>query len=241
MEIIYDYPVVVSLIVIATIVYYIFKKHVTEKMNAMYKTYKKVPTFTGLTGAEAARKLLDANDLFQVKVEQSAQGAWSDHYDSYAKTVRLSKNHFNRSSLIGITIAAHEVGHAIQDRDKNYSYRFQQKLFSFIVFVMKFHVQTILIILGIGLILFAVFGLERENVLMTPTFISGGVLAVVGLILPILELVFSIATLKVETDASYRAINEMKRMEMIGNAEEEQRVKEILDVARLTYVIAVFE
>jgi len=241
MELIYDYPVVVSLIVIIAIVYHVFKKHVNEKVKVMYETYKEVPTLTGLTGAEAARKLLDANDLSQVKVEQSGRGVLSDHYDSYAKAVRLSKNHFNRSSLISITIAAHEVGHAIQDRDKNSSYRFQQKILSFIIFAIKFHVQTILITLGIGLILFAMFGLERESAFMTPTFISGGVLAVVGLILPILDFVFPIATLKVESDASYRAINQMKRLKMICNAEEEQRVKEILDVIRLTYVIAVFE
>jgi len=192
-----------------------------------------MPTSTKLTGAEAARKLLDANELSKICVEETG-GVLSDHYDSYAQAIRLSTDHFQHSSLISITIAAHEVGHAIQDKEGMPSFYFRQQAFDFVMFVKKSRIDNFLSGLGGGLLVFATiteFGFEL------PMIIGGYLSVLVGLGLP---LFYSIATLKVEADASVRAINEMQRLNMIASGEK-QAIIEILEAAKLTYVWAIIE
>src|SRR6185437_17091022 len=97
------------------------------KVKSTYKKYSKVRSTSGMTGAEVARLILDQNGLHDVKVVES-QGYLSDHYNPLTKIVALSSHNYHEASVAGTAIAAHEVGHAIQDKEA-YSYlRFRHRL-----------------------------------------------------------------------------------------------------------------
>src|ERR671921_680651 len=83
-------------------------------VRSSYKKYSKQPSASGLTGAQTARMILDRNNLSSVRVEPVA-GQLTDHYDPRSKTVRLSEGNFGQNSIAAVSVAAHEVGHAIQD------------------------------------------------------------------------------------------------------------------------------
>src|SRR3990172_3301218 len=89
------------------------------KVQGAFKKYSQVRTYTGLNGADIARRMLDSNGLNNVKVEQ-VQGFLSDHYDPRTKTLRLSPQVYQTPSLASAGIAAHEAGHAVQDAE-NYT------------------------------------------------------------------------------------------------------------------------
>src|SRR5918994_649100 len=83
-------------------------------VRSAYSKYSKQPSASGLTGAQTARMILDRNGLSNVRVEPVA-GTLTDHYDPRSKVVRLSEGNFRESTIAGVSVAAHEVGHAIQD------------------------------------------------------------------------------------------------------------------------------
>src|SRR5215212_9414379 len=83
-------------------------------VRSSYSKYSKQRSASGLTGAQTARMILDRNGLSNVKVEPVA-GQLTDHYDPRSKIVRLSEDNFRGNSIAGVSVAAHEVGHAIQD------------------------------------------------------------------------------------------------------------------------------
>ena len=83
-------------------------------VRSSYSKYSKKMSASGLTGAQTARMILDRNNLSNVKVEPVA-GQFTDHYDPRAKVVRLSEGNFRGNSIAGVSVAAHECGHAIQD------------------------------------------------------------------------------------------------------------------------------
>jgi Zn-dependent membrane protease YugP len=90
------------------------------KVRSAYKKYSQVSNSSGMTGAEVARKILDENGLYNVHVEPVG-GFLSDHYDPRSKVIRLSEDNYYGTSVAGAAVAAHEVGHAIQDKE-NYSF-----------------------------------------------------------------------------------------------------------------------
>src|ERR687889_194574 len=83
-------------------------------VRSSYKKYSKEMSASGLTGAQTARMILDRNGLSNVRVEPVA-GQLTDHYDPRSQTGRLSEGNFSKNSVAGVSVAAHEVGHAIQD------------------------------------------------------------------------------------------------------------------------------
>src|SRR5699024_2884909 len=85
-----------------------------SKVKSTYHKYSKIATSSRMTGAQTARKILDDNGLYDVKIE-AVKGMLTDHYDPKAKVVRLSKNNYSGHSMAAVAVAAHEVGHAIQD------------------------------------------------------------------------------------------------------------------------------
>lgn len=90
------------------------------RVKGAYKKYSKIESSSFLSGREVARKILDSNGLYDVSVEETG-GVLSDHYDPRSKVVRLSTNNYHGYSLAAAAIAAHEVGHAIQDQ-QDYSF-----------------------------------------------------------------------------------------------------------------------
>ena len=184
-------------------------------IKSSYSKYAKVLTKKGLTGKETARLILDKNNLKKVKVE-SVSGYLSDHYDPKAKVVRLSNDNYNGEGIANVAVAAHECGHAIQDKE-NYSFmRIRHSLVP--VVNLSSYAGYIAIILG------SVAGLLG--------------LIYLGILLESVILVFQLITLPVEIDASRRALKKIKEYKIL-NDKELSSGKTVLTAAALTYVASV--
>lgn len=188
------------------------------QVSSAYKTYSRVRTRNGLTGAEAARRLLDINGLSNVGIE-SISGNLTDHYDPRSKVMRLSGGVGNQDSIAAVGVAAHETGHAIQDKEGYFPLRFRNA----IVPVCNFASNAAWPLFFIGLI----FGRGTNG--------FGVTLMNIGIILFCVSLVFYIITLPVEFNASRRAVAALQEYQLIAPGEE-QGVKKVLRAAALTYV-----
>jgi len=191
------------------------------KVRSAYSKYSQVYSTSGMTGAQVARRVLDANGLYDVAVEETP-GHLSDHYDPRTKTVRLSTNNYYGQSVAGTAVAAHEVGHAIQDA-KNYSF---MRVRHTLVPVANFGSNMSWIFVMIGM--FA--GLSKMLLL--------------GIVLMAAGVLFQVVTLPVEFDASSRAMKQISSLGIVSHSEEAQ-ARKVLNAAALTYVaaaaVAVFE
>jgi Zn-dependent membrane protease YugP len=175
---------------------------------------------SGLTGAQAARKILDANGLQNVTVERVG-GMLSDHYDPRSKTLRLSEAVYATPSLAAVGVAAHESGHAVQDQAHYGPLALRSAL-----------VPTVQIGSWLGPIIFLV------GLFMAGMF--GTTLAWVGIGVFGLTALFSIVTLPVELDASKRAKQLLVSTGVLA-PQEMQGVNRVLDAAALTYVAAALQ
>ncbi|MDY0405714.1 zinc metallopeptidase [Virgibacillus sp. 179-BFC.A HS] len=185
-----------------------------SKVKNTYKTYSKRPTSSMMSGAEVARKILDDNGLYDVDIVET-RGILTDHYDPRKKLVALSSSNYHGQSMASSAVAAHEVGHAIQDAQDYAFLRFRSAL----VPVANFgsNMSFFLIIAGILLNL------------------TG--LAVVGVIFMSAAVLFQLVTLPVEFDASNRAMAQLVSTGIIRN-DEERETKKVLSAAAMTYVAA---
>jgi len=232
-EFVRENPVLVAIIIICFAFSYWFKSYSIKKVETIYNKYFQDISSVNLSGAIVARNLLDANNLAHVVVEE-CRDVLTDHYDSHNKAVRLSTDNFHRPSLVGVTVAAHEVGHAIQDANNDVMFWVRSSVIKFIMISLRFKLNAILIGLGIILMLVALDNPSGVVARISATLI------VAGFILPFLNVVFPMVTLAVEKDASNKAISQMKSLGMIADDEEKAKMKEILDAAALTYLSAVF-
>lgn len=183
-----------------------------SKVKSAYKKYSQVQASSGLTGAQVARKILDDNGLYDVKVEE-VRGTLTDHYDPRTKVVRLSTNNYHGTSVAGAAVAAHEVGHAIQDQEDYAFLRFRHAL----VPVASFGSNASFFLILLGIIL------TNSNMLLL------GIVAMAAAVL------FQVVTLPVEFNASSRAMEQIVSAGVIRN-DEERETKKVLDAAALTYV-----
>ncbi|UII54621.1 zinc metallopeptidase [Cytobacillus spongiae] len=184
------------------------------KVKNTYAKYSKVGSTSQLTGAEVARKILDQNGLYDVRVEES-RGYLTDHYDPRAKSVRLSSSNYHHHSIAAAAIAAHEVGHAIQDQEGYSFLRLRHALVPVASFSSKF--AWILILIGI--------------------FVQLSQMFLLGIILMAAAVVFQLVTLPVEFNASSRAMDQAVSLGII-RIHEESETKKVLSAAALTYVAA---
>jgi len=185
------------------------------KVQGAFKKYSQVRTYTGLNGADIARRMLDSNGLNNVKVEQ-VQGFLSDHYDPRTKTLRLSPQVYQTPSLASAGIAAHEAGHAVQDAE-NYS---ALKLRSTMV-------PSVQIGSWLGPLIFILGFFMQGTVGTSVAWVGVGLFALTAL--------FAVVTLPVEFDATRRAKAWLSTSGVIYNQETEG-VAKVLDAAALTYV-----
>ena len=184
------------------------------KVKSAYKKYSQVPASSGMTGAQVARKILDDNGLYNVTVEP-IQGKLTDHYDPRAKAVRLSEENYYGHSVAGAAVAAHEVGHAMQDAEDYAFLRFRHALVPVASFGSK---SSFFIILA------GIFMYNANLILLGILFMAAAVL-------------FQLVTLPVEFNASSRAMHQIVSVGVIRN-NEERETKKVLDAAALTYVAA---
>ena len=180
-----------------------------------YGKYKKVNNSKNLSGFEVARKILDENGLSDIYVVETS-GNLSDHYDPSRKVIKLSKDVFNKNTIAAASVAAHECGHAIQDKE---SYTFM-RIRSFLAPVVSLVSNLSWIVIIIGL-----------SAQLTNLFMLG-----IGMIFIIL--IFQLVTLPVEFDASKRAMNELVKLDLVEQ-EQSYGVKKVLSAAAMTYVAAV--
>lgn len=185
-----------------------------SRVNGAFNKYKQVRTAQNVTGAEVARTLLDSQGLYDVKIEQ-VQGFLSDHYDPRSKILRLSPDVYQTPSVAAAGIAAHEMGHALQDAGGYFPLQIRS----------------------------AIVPAAQFGSTLAPWLFIGGLLlnftslAWAGLILFGAAVVFTLITLPVEFDASRRAKKLLATNGIvIGN--EIQGVNKVLDAAALTYVAA---
>lgn len=196
------------------------------KIKSAYGKYSRMATSSGLTGAQTARRMLDANGLSDVQIEEVA-GNLTDHYDPRTNTLRLSQGVYRSNSVAAAGVAAHEVGHALQDQ-KNY----------LPLMLRSAMVPTVQIGSRLGPIIFMA-GLFLSYLSSAATNLGFNI-AVFGLILFALTALFSIVTLPVELNATSRAkawlstSGGLYPQEMTG-------INKVLDAAALTYVAAAIQ
>ena len=190
------------------------------RVRGAFNKYSGVRTATGVTGAQAARKLLDDAGLRSVAVER-VNGFLSDHYDPRGKVLRLSSDVYDGPTIAAVGVAAHESGHAIQDRDSYAALRLRSAL-----------VPTVQFGSWLGPIIFMV------GLFMSSTF--GNSIAWIGLLIFGLTALFAVVTLPVEFNATKRA-KQLLVSEGILAPQEMQGVNRVLDAAALTYVAAALQ
>lgn len=185
------------------------------RINSSYNKYKKVKLNKKISGFEVAKKILEANGLEDIYIVETG-GNLTDHYDPTRKVIKLSKDIFHGETVASASVAAHECGHAIQDKE-NYTF---MRIRSFLVPIVNFTSSFAWIVIVIGL--FA----EYFNL-----FIFGIGLISIGLL-------FQLVTLPVEFDASNRAKKELERLNLVDK-EENEGVTKVLGAAAMTYVASV--
>lgn len=181
-------------------------------ITVTYKKTSKIEFRSDSTGYDVARNILDKNGLNNILVVET-NGTLTDHYDPTRKVIKLSKDIYHGNSVASASVAAHEVGHAIQDKEGYTFLKIRHAIFPVVSFLDR--ISYIVIFLG--------FLLEYMNLVYFGIFAVGaGVL-------------FQIITLPVEINASKRAIKELKNLNLTTDRTENLS-KNMLTAAALTYV-----
>jgi Zn-dependent membrane protease YugP len=182
------------------------------KINSSYSKYKKKKASKNVTGLDVARQILDKNGLSNVYVV-ATNGELTDHYDPTRKVVKLSNDIYNGNTIAAISVAAHECGHAIQDKE---NYKFMRIRAALVPFV---NLVSYLGYFGLIVSLFA--GITGYLKLSLLTLVA--------------TCVFQLVTLPVEFDASKRAMKELEKLGL-ASPEDKKGVKSMLSAAAFTYV-----
>jgi hypothetical protein len=190
---------------------------VQGRVRSVFRRYSTVPNHSGVTGADAARSLLDVHGLQRVAVEL-IPGFLTDHYDGQAKALRLSEQVGRERSVSALGIAGHEVSHAYQDAEGSRTYRSRQTIGAQLARIAPW--STFFLIAGFW------FGV--------PLFIVLSLLFVGGLVL------FALATLPVEIGASHRALGVL-RQTGLADPTESREIRQVLRAAALTYVVGILD
>jgi hypothetical protein len=183
-----------------------------SRVKSTFARNLQVPVANGLSGAEVARRVLDANGLHDVPIEE-VQGQLSDHYDPRNRSVHLSSEVYRGRSIASTAVGAHEVGHAIQHSQAYAFFRFRSALFPAVSFA-----SQIWFLFLVGGFFFQVFQFF-----------------VIAIALYSVAVLFQLVTLPVEFDASRRAKKQLYDLGLVA-ANESQGVKSVLTAAAWTYV-----
>ena len=184
-------------------------------VKSAYKKWSKVPARSRLSGYEAAQRLIKRAGLYGVQIE-AIRGEMTDHYDPRSKTLRLSQGVGQGTSVASLAIAAHELGHAMQDAEGYFPLRARGAMVPMVN--IGSNLGWVLIMAGL---LFNWLNIAWLGL----AFFAGGAL-------------FALMTLPVEFDASARAKRLLAETGIIQGAEEQRGVNNVLNAAALTYVAA---
>ena len=203
-----------TVFLLAMLVTFIFALTAQFRVKSTFSKYAKVHSKRGITGAEAARTILNRHGLNHINIEK-VQGTLSDHYDPRANVIRLSEEVYESTSVASIGVAAHECGHAIQYAEEYAPIRLRA----------------------------AIIPLTRVgSTLAFPLILIGLVLsmtglAYIGVAFFSLSTLFQLITLPVEYNASSRALATLDEYGTL-DTEESKQAKKVLSAAALTYVAA---
>lgn len=181
-------------------------------VNSRYAKYKKQKNSTGMSGYDTARKILDTNGLTDIDIVR-VSGTLSDHYDPVKRKISLSDDIFEGKSIASVAVAAHECGHALQDKEGYVFLKIRHKIVPTVNLCSK--LGYFVIFLGF---LFGYFEM-----------------AMIGFILLCAILVFQLVTLPVEFNASHRAMIQLKKLDIVDERGNEG-AKRMLGAAAMTYV-----
>ncbi len=184
-------------------------------VNSAYRKWSQVQARSGLTGYQAAQRLITAGGLYGVQVE-GTPGRLTDNYDPRSKVLHLSQGVAQNASVASLAVAAHELGHAMQDQEGYFPLRFRAALVPMVN--VGSYLGWILIIIGLLL------GFTNLAWLGVAVFAGGAV--------------FALATLPVELNASARARRLLSETGIISGPDEQQGVNRVLNAAAMTYVAA---
>ena len=184
-------------------------------VSSNYQKYKRVKNTKELTGYDVARKILDENGLEDIYIVET-RGELTDHYDPTKKVVRLSSDIYHGKTVAAMSVASHECGHAIQDKDGYTFMRIRSAIFPIVNVATS--ISYWIILLG--------FLFELLDLIY------------IGIALTCLGLLFQIVTLPVEFDASKRAGVFLKEYNL-ATEDESKGVKTMLGAAAMTYVAGV--
>lgn len=177
-----------------------------------YENNSRIKNSKELTGYDVARKILDKNGLNDLLIVETS-GYLTDHYDPNRKVIKLSRNIYGNDTISSMAVAAHEVGHAMQDKEGYFFLRLRSFIFPIVSFISR--MSWLVILIG--------FFFEIVNAIY------------LGIIVVSASVIFELVTLPVEIDASKKAIKELNSLNLI-TSEEEDKVKNVLTAAALTYV-----
>ena len=182
------------------------------KIDSAYSKYRKVKNSKGLTGSEVARAILNANGLSNIEVYETS-GKLTDHYDPSKKLIKLSSDIYNGTSIASMAVAAHECGHAIQDKEGYTFFRIRSALVPVVNFISY---------LGyFGLIVSLIGGLTG--------YIKLSILILFATV------IFQLVTLPVEFNASNRGKKELDTLNLSYD-NDKQGISKVLSAAAMTYV-----
>lgn len=210
----------VSIILLVPAIIFTMIAQIMVKANSA--KYSKVLNTAKITGAEAARRVLDANGLRDVQIFQCS-GKLTDHYDPREKTISLSQNVYSSRSISAISVACHEAGHAIQHNSEYSPLIFRNTIVPVVSLMSSLSWPMAII----GIILLSYNG-QIGNLLFN-----------FGIIGFLLVVIFHLLTLPVEIDASARAMNQMEDLGLISD-NDRKGAKKVLRAAAMTYLAALF-
>ena len=198
----------------------IFTMYAQAKVNSNFRRYSKVRNVRNMTGAEAARIMLDAAGLRNVQIEQT-RGSLTDHYDPRKRVLRLSQSVYSVNSIAAVSVACHEAGHALQHAEKYKPLTIRNSIVPVVSFASN--LTWPLIVLGI--------------ILLSNGSYMGDILFNIGVITMLAVILFHTITLPVEFNASSRALKQMDELGIITE-EENTGANKVLKAAAMTYVAA---
>ncbi|MDK6862701.1 MULTISPECIES: zinc metallopeptidase [Nosocomiicoccus] len=193
-------------------------------VTSTFRKYSRVRSTSGLTGKEVAELILRENGIYDVEVLRG-KGHLTDHYDPGKKVVVLSPDNYDKPSVAGTAVAAHEVGHAIQHATGYKFLNLRAAIFPLAQFGSNFAFFLIMA----GIVLTA--GMQSSGPTLGTYLLWGGI----GLFA--FAVLFQIVTLPVEFDASNRAMKQIERLNIV-NEKEYRHAKKVLSAAAMTYVAA---
>ena len=206
-------------IIAVSVIFMLIGMAVQYKLKSKFAAYSILPTTSGLSGAEVAKKMLRDNGIYDVQVT-SVTGSLTDHYNPLNKTVNLSAEVYEVRSIASAAIAAHECGHAVQHATAYSMLMLRSKLVPAVK--ISTSISQWVIIAGLG---FMGFGGGNPTILLA------------GIILFAVSTLFTLITLPVEFDASARALAWLNTARITSEPEKE-KAKDALKWAALTYVVA---